>query len=191
MRIIKEVWKDIPNYEGLYQVSNFGNVKSLNYKRSGKEKILKPRKNKLGYMFVDLYKNNKPKTFLVHRLVANVFLKNNNNLPCVNHKDENKDNNHIDNLEFCTYKENINYGTRNERASKKLKDKPKSEEHKQKLSKANSIPIIQLDLQKKFICKWESATQASKELNINQSSISGCCRGKRKTCGGFIWKYKE
>lgn len=229
-----EIWKDIEGYEGLYQVSNMGNVKSLNYKRSGKERLLKPRKNKLGYMFVGLYKDNKPKNFRVHRLVAMTFLENPNNLSCVNHKDENPSNNHVDNLEFCTHEYNMNYGTIKERKSKKMKGKFKSENHpmygkhhteesKQKMSEANkgkmsgenhpfygkhhteetkqkisqarkgkrNKPILQYSLIGEFIREWESITQVNKELNIDNSSITKCCKEKQKSAYGYIWRYKE
>ena len=104
-----EIWKDILGYEGLYQVSNYGRVRSLKY---GKEKILKQQINTDGYLHIDLYKNKKRKNYNVHRLVTIAFLENPNNYPQVNHKDENKQNNHIDNLEWCDYKYNCNYGTR-------------------------------------------------------------------------------
>lgn len=171
----KEIWKsldciDYPNYE----VSNFGRVKSLNYNHTGKEKILKPVENRYGYLKVALFQNTKEKRYTVHRLVASAFIPNDNNLPCVNHKDENKKNNNVSNLEWVTYKENINYGTRNERARK-----------------ANRIPILQYTKEGVFIRDWDSAKQASEELGINSSNIASCCKEKLKTCGGFIWRYKE
>lgn len=119
---MNELWKDIKDYEGLYQVSNLGNVKSVEkiieasnqygakYKCLHKERILKPTVNKDGYYRVSLSKNNKVKNYLVHRLVAETFLDNPNNYPCINHKDENKQNNYLINLEFCTVKYNTNYG---------------------------------------------------------------------------------
>ena len=125
----KEVWKDIPGYETLYQVSNFGQVKSLNYRRSGKERILKQGLEYQGYYRVCLRKNNKNNWFLVHRLVATAFIPNHDNLPCVNHKDENKDNNHVDNLEWCTYQYNNNYGTLKERQTKAQRKRFEYEKH--------------------------------------------------------------
>lgn len=102
-----EIWKDIKGYEGLYQISNLGNVKSLR-----KNVILKCSKcsREGNYYKAGLYKNGKTKTILVHKLVANAFIPNPNNLPCINHKDENKLNNKADNLEWCTYKQNNDYG---------------------------------------------------------------------------------
>jgi ribosome-binding protein aMBF1 (putative translation factor) len=110
-----ETWKDIVGYDGCYQVSNTGSVKSFYNNRDGK--ILKLSTNKQGYNTVSLHKENKTKSFSVHRLVATCFISNDNNYPAVNHKDENKTNNNVDNLEWCSYKYNNNYGTRTERAS--------------------------------------------------------------------------
>ena len=104
-----EEWRDIKGYEGIYQISNKGRVKSLNYKRTGKEKILSPGKRR-GYFYISLYKKGeKPKNFDIHRLVAQAFLPNPDNLPVVNHKDENKLNNNVENLEWCTFAYNTIY----------------------------------------------------------------------------------
>ena len=128
-----EIWKDIEGYEGLYQVSNKGRIKSLNRidsrGRKVNEKILSSKPNNKGYLRVHLYKNGKRKPFSVHRLVAIAFIPNPNNLLEVNHKDENKENNTVDNLEWCNRKYNTNYGSRNERASVSNKGK-KHKKHK-------------------------------------------------------------
>lgn len=192
MCMIKEVWKDIPEYEGLYQVSNFGRVKSLERvvecsngkKRLYKEKILKPSNDKDGYLLICLClcKSNNIKSYSVHRLVALAFIPNPENHKCVNHKDENKENNHVSNLEWVTHKENCNYGTRNERTSKTKKGKPQYKQRK---------PILQYTLDGEFIRDWDSITTASKELNIDKSSITSCCKGRYKTSNGYIWRYKE
>lgn len=176
MEEIKEVWKslDFLGYPD-YEVSNIGRVKSL----KGKERILKYGKTKDGYLLVALSKNRNRKTFLVHRLVALAFILNPENLPCVNHKDENKENNHVDNLEFCTYSFNINYGTRNKKASKTMING--------KLAK----PILQFSLESEFIREWESINEIQRQLDISKGNISSCCNFKRKTCGGFIWRYKQ
>lgn len=102
---MKEIWKDIPGYEGLYQVSNMGRVKSLNFNRSGLPRILKT-KNRQGYPRVILWKSGKRHEVCVHRLVAQAFIPNPENKPFVNHKDGNRRNNHVDNLEWCTAQEN-------------------------------------------------------------------------------------
>ncbi len=105
----KEIWKDIPGYEGLYQVSSCGNVRSMNYRGLGKVKVLKTAEDKRGYTHVNLFKDKIPKTCQVHRLVAIAFIPNPNNLPQINHKDCNPRNNHIENLEWCDAKYNSQY----------------------------------------------------------------------------------
>ena len=130
-----EIWKDVVYFEGLYQVSNLGRVKSLNYSRTGREKVLKPSKTN-GYLQVYLYKEGKSKRFSIHRLVAFAFIPNPNNLPIVNHKDEDKSNNCVDNLEWCTVAYNNNYGTKNQRQAESLKGFKHSEETRKKLSEA-------------------------------------------------------
>ncbi|MBP3619849.1 MAG: HNH endonuclease [Clostridia bacterium] len=117
----KEIWKEIRNYEGLYMISSYGKVKSLGNNKTKKEKILKPQKNKNGYLKVCLYSNGKMKQLYVHRLVAEAFIPNPNNLTQLNHKSEIKTQNNVDNLEWCTYEYNNNYGTRNKRMSQSLK----------------------------------------------------------------------
>ena len=181
----KEFWKNIKDYENLYQGSNLGRVRSFDRwvkSKNGslrfcKGRILKPGTNKDGYLQVDLWKNNKRKNFLVHRLVAQAFLDNPNNLPEVNHKDENKLNNSVENLEWCDRKYNCNYGTRNERQKKKqLNDIKKSK------------PVLQYDLEGNFIREWESTMECGRN-GYNQGHVAECCQGKRKTHKGFIWRY--
>lgn len=175
---MKEVWKNIKGYEGLYQVSNLGRVKSLVFRNNvcclNKEKILSLNKQKKGYISVILCKNGKPKMFYVHRLVADAFIPNPNNLPQVNHKDENKENNCEDNLEFCTRKYNINYGTCRE-----------------KIKKSCSKKIEQCDENGRVIKVWSSAKEASKHFGISNSTISQCAKGLHKHAGGFKWKYSK
>ena len=162
-----EIWHDIQGYEGLYQISNKGRVKSLKW---GKERILKPGWNTGGYLKVYLCKNTEAQDRLVHRLVAEAFIPNLYNKPQVNHLDENKKNNCVDNLEWATAKENINFGTHNERISRKILQYSKSGE---------------------FIREWQGAREIERVLGINNSNIIQCCKGRYKSAGGFIWKYKE
>lgn len=173
-----EIWKDISGYENLYQVSNLGNVVSLKHK---KPFILKQIKNRNGYLRVGLKIYNKPvKLYLVHRLVAQAFIPNPQNLPFVNHKDENKTNNMASNLEFCTQAYNNRYGTALERRSKKLTNR-----------KDQSKPVLQYDKYGNFIKEYPSASDASRNTGINFSHICKVCRGELNTSGGYIWKYKQ
>lgn len=151
-----EVWKDVVGYEGLYQVSSFGRVKRL---KNGKERILKPILHCSGYLYVNLFKNKIHEGFRVHRLVAMTFIPNLNDLPQVNHKDENKMNNHAENLEWCDAKYNTNFGTRTKKAAEKLTNG--------KLSRK----INQYTLDGEFVQTWPSMRQVERELGISQSNV--------------------
>ena len=157
--------KDVQNYEGLYAVTSCGKVWSYKSK-----KFLKPRKDRDGYLRVDLYKGGEQKTYLVHRLVAETYLPNPNGLQQVNHKDENKENNALQNLEWCDQSYNSNYGSRNKRVSQTL-----------------SKPVFCVELNKIF----DGARAAARELGLDNSSIVKCCKGKLKTTGGYHWRYQE
>lgn len=169
-----EQWKDIKGYDGLYQVSNLGRVKSLKRKVwNGKKYYTIPEKPlKLGfngrYYHVRLSKAGAVKIYVVHKLVAEAFIPNPNNHPVINHKDENKTNNNVDNLEWCSIKYNCNYGNRNNTLRKK---------------------IYQYDLQGNFIKEWCGMRVASRELNICYSSIYKCCSKKVNIAGGYVWSY--
>ena len=175
---MNEIWKDIVGYEGLYQVSNLGNVKSLNYRRTGKERILKPVNNGCGYLQVNLCKNWNRRLFRIHRLVANAFLENPDNKSDVNHKDEDKTNNCVDNLEWMTRKENNNFGTRNERSSK-------SRINYKEMSKS----VLQFTKNGEFIKEWSSMHQIERDLGFSSGNIAKCCTGKLKTAYGYTWKF--
>ena len=186
---MKEEWRDIKGYEGKYQISNLGRVKSLNYKHTKKEKILSNVPDTEGYLLVSLYKSGKKKPFRIHKLVAIHFIPNPNNLPEINHKDEDKTNNGVSNLEWCSIEYNLNYGTRNKRISEKLKGREFTEEHKKKISekmkdsknpKARKVQCITTG--RKFGCIKE-AGEYYKLTSSQIKHISDCCRGKRKYCG--------
>ena len=172
-----EIWKDIKGYEGLYQGSNWGRAKSLDRYVKGKGhslqfkkgRILKPMKDNNGYLFVRLSKDGKHTTFNIHRLVAEHFLDNPNNYKEVNHKDENKTNNVVTNLEWCDRKYNCNYGTRTEKCSKK---------------------VYQYTLDGQFVKEWSSTMECGRNGYIQQA-ISACCNGKQKAHKGFIWSYNK
>ena len=186
-----EIWKDIEGYEGLYQVSNMGRVKSLNYRRTGKEEILKGVDYGEGYLYVSLWKNGKVKQCRINRLVAQAFLENPQNLPEVNHKNEDKNDNSIENLEWCSKSYNINYGTRNKKAGKKLTGKKHSEEHNKKIGKKLSKPVFSVDKESGLIMWWESAMEASRQTGISQGNISNCCQGKANSAGNHYWFYAD
>ena len=169
-----EKWKDIEGYEGLYQISNLGRIRSFyNYRRDGTN-ILKPRL-KRGYYQVGLRKNGERKWHHLHRLVAKAFIPNPNNLPQINHKDENKTNNVIDNLEWCSVSYNNCYGTRRERVKEKTGKK-----------------VLQYDKEMNLIKEYPSIADATKEMGLKSiSSICNCCRGVTETSKNYIWKYKS
>ena len=169
--MIEEIWKDIKGFEGLYRVSNLGRVKSF---YGLKERILKPLIHSCGYYQVQLYKNLIGKNYLVHRLVWEAF---NGQIPeglQVNHINEIKSDNRLENLNLMTCKENTNYGTRNERRVKKL-----------------SKVVLQFTLDNILVKEYPSLIQVYRETGFAFRNISACCNGKRKTAHGFKWKYKE
>ena len=169
---MKEEWKSITGYEGLYEVSSLGRVRSLNYHCTGKIKVLKPCKRGYGYLYVKLCKNRVMKKCSIHRLVAETFIQNPLNKPQVNHKDEDKTNNRASNLEWMTAKENSNYGTRNEHVAKVL-----------------SKPVLQFTKDSKFVAEYLSTHDAERRTGIAHSSIAKCCRGSYKSAGGSVWRY--
>ena len=188
-----EIWKDIKNYEGLYQISNLGNVRSLDrYVRSGimnnqnnnskvlkKGKILKPRVNYKGYCLISLSKDNKQKNKSIHRLVAETFILNPDNKPQVNHINGIKTDNKVENLEWCNNSENQIHANRTGLQKNRILIT------KQKFSK----PIVQYDLKGNKIKKYDSLQEASQCLKIDKRYISACATGKTKSSGGYIWKY--
>lgn len=176
---MKEIWKDIKNYEGYYQVSNLGNIKSLerttalngNGKRAEAEKTLKLKKHRDGYLITGLRKNGTRKWFIVHRLVAEAFIPKIDGKDKINHKNENKEDNNINNLEWCNTLYNNTYGTRIERVREKT-----------------SIPIEQYDKDDNYINSFSSISNAGRKTNTDISSICKCINGKQSNANGFIWK---
>lgn len=161
---IKEIWKDCKGYEGLYQVSNQGRVWSVKGQRYFTGSV-----NNRGYYATTLTaKNGKRKTEMIHRLVALAFLDNPNNYPQVNHKDENKLNNCVDNLEWCDAKYNINYGTRNDRMAK---------------TQSRKVRCVETGI------IYDSIKEAEEQLGLSHGKITMVCQGKRKTTGGYHWEY--
>lgn len=188
---MEEIWKDIKNYEGYYQVSNTGKVRSLdryvattgnpNGQRLIKGKIKKQtlrigKGRDDGYYYVMLSKNNTIKSCSVHRLVAEAFIPNLDNLPCINHKDENKLNNSVDNLEWCTIAYNNVYGTARERASSKTR-----------------MPVLKFDLSGNLLKRYDSLSIASVEENVSKGSLENVCvnRNGKKTLNGSVFMYEE
>lgn len=179
-----EIWKDIEDYEGLYQVSNLGRVKSL-YRivKGGRsknqvvpERILSTPTNSRGYPIVTLREKGKKKSINVHRLVSIAFIPNPNCLPQVNHIDEDKCNNHVSNLEWCDAQYNNTYGTAQSRSSRTKK-----------------IPVLKCDDNDNVLAEYESALDAERVTGISRAHICQSCRKikYRTRAGGFAWKYKE
>lgn len=179
----KEVWKDVKGWEGFYQVSSLGRFKgverldSRGYKQ--KERIMKGYDNGHGYIHVYGSKNGIVKTLKLHRIIAEAFIPNPNNLPCVNHKDENRANNHVDNLEWCTYSYNNTYGDRIDRIKE-------SKGWKKQLSDSKT-PIYVIENGNK---KWyKSQAQAAEELGLDKSNLNACLKGRIKSHRGYTFEY--
>ena len=165
---MKEIWKDIEGYEGLYKVSNFGRVK-----RVTTDRILKGSEDSWGYLKVNLSKNNIKSQQIIHRLVAQAFIPNPDNKSQVNHIDENKTNNMVSNLEWMTAKENSNHGTRNER-----------------VSKTQSIAIIATNIKTGESQEFYGSNECARQLGLHDSNITHVLKGRHKQTGGYTFKYK-
>ena len=167
IRLEQEIWKDIKGYEGLYQISNYSNIIGLKSRwgvRATPRKVSQ-HKTRKGYMRCGLTKNNIHKCYMVHVLVYEAF---NDKIPIgyeVNHKDFNRSNNNINNLEIMTHADNIRYSA--------------------------CIPILQCDLKGNVIKEWDAIIDAERKLGIDHRQIGDCLRGKQKTCHGFVWKRKD
>lgn len=167
----KEIWKDICGYEGVFEISSFGRVRSK--KRNGTlGGILKGTYNELGYHRYLLSKNGIKKSFFAHRLVAMTFIPNPKEMPYINHKDENPSNNYVNNLEWCDAEYNTNYGN-----------------GIKKRSESRYKKIYQYDKNGNLIKEWKSGSIAAKKNGYQHSRISEVLNGNRKTAYGFIWTY--
>lgn len=174
---MNEIWKDIKDYEGLYQVSNLGRVMSLKYNHGDNKCILNGGKSR-GYLTVLLYKGDRRK-YLVHRLVAEAFLPNPDGLPCVNHKNEDKTDNRVENLEWCTYQYNNTYGNvLQKRSIKQINDTKKSKH------------VYQYTIDGEFLREWPSCMEIKRQTGFENTNISACCRSIKKSAYGFRWSYE-
>lgn len=191
---MQEIWKDIKGFEGRYQVSNYGRVKSLarivkrgqNGYRNVKETILSPRTDtKRGYQTISIRIHPKRYNLSLHRLVAETFIPNPNNYPVINHIDGNPSNNNVNNLEWCTQSYNVKYSYTNGNA------KPTPGCFKKGNIPHNIIRVSQYSLNNTYIATFDSILEASKKTNTNSICIGYCCKGKQKTSGGYIWKYAD
>ena len=191
MKNNKEIWKDIQGYEGLYQVSNLGRIKS-----GYKSIILQPGVCR-GYLIVNLYKDKKGLSQKVHRLVAQAFIPNPENKPTVNHKDGNKQNNCVSNLEWATIKEQNNHALKlglmeNAKKIRAKNMKNITIKYLKKRSEKLKKPVNQYDLNGKFIKMYSSAFEACKINNFNNpSNIRNCCQGTTDTAYGYKWNYYQ
>lgn len=175
-----EEWRIVEEFPK-YEVSNCGNIRSLDYNHTGKPKLLKPGKSSCGYLVVVLWKERKKTCCLLHRLIAKAFLNNPNNLKYINHKDENKENNCVENLEWCTHEYNCLYGTKQQRCATALKDNP-----------LITKPVYQLDRNGNITNEYTSITRAAEAVGGKIASITRVCCGytHRHTAYGYSWKFK-
>ena len=193
---MREIWRtaiyDGIVYEGLYKVSNLGRILSLNYRNTGKAELMEPSERKDGYLQAGLRKNGETNLCLVHRLIAQTFIPNPENKPCINHKIESKKGRKINmvffnedgtinkertTIEWVTYEENNNYATRNERGAKARTNGKKSK------------PVLQFSLTGDFIREWPSIGECGRN-GFNKGAVWRCCNGKQKTHKGFRFMYK-
>lgn len=197
---MKEEWLPIKGYEGLYEISNLGVIRSLDRTAQRKDRwggdtsvsvkgrVLRPIKMKNGYLSVSLSKDGYAKIFLIHRLVASAFIPNEDTKMTVNHKNENKADNRAENLEWMTLPENLRYGTGNMRGHTN-RDRKWHREHNAGLN-PNAKKVIQLSKDGEFIKEWDCIKTASKVLGICMSSICAVAKGKTHTAGNYKWQYK-
>lgn len=217
--VVRVVRKPVKGYEGYYEVDQFGRVFSVDrvisvddngrkYEKPLAGKQMKQGMHDKGYKTVSLTKDGKTKTFFVHRLVAEAFIENPDSLPMVNHKDEDKTNNFVENLEWCTNEYNLSYGTARQRRAKKLRGVPHTKEHNRKIaSKLKSYYAVNQSASKgrrtengKAVIlmdscghqmRFETIRDAALYVGGAYQNIAACCNGKRKTAYGFMWKWDD
>lgn len=180
---MQEIWKDVPGYEGLYQVSNIGNVRSLKWNHSNQTRLLTPFNNG-GYARIGFRQNGILKNYLVHVLVAKAFIPNPHNKPSVNHIDGNKLNNTVQNLEWVTYSENTRHAI-----AHNLRPAGCNYQHKKGADNPISKKVLQTSLDGNFSKLWLCSQDAAQDLGFSIPSIRRCCRGERKTYKKFHWQY--
>lgn len=176
---MKEIFKDISGYEGRYQISNYGNVKSLNYQNTHRAKLLHPVKHHLGYLLVHL---GGEKIKMVHTLVAEAFIDNPENKKYVNHIDGNKQNNTVWNLEWVTSKENMEHAIRIGLRDPHINNKPFGDLN------PSRKPVLQFTRDGKFIKRWECISEAARQIGCNPSQINNNIAGRCKSCHGYVWR---
>lgn len=174
-----EVWRDIPGYEGMYMVSSYGRVRRIRLSKREGNGIRVTRLTTNGYVKVNLSKDGVTYHVTVHRLVAQAFIPNPNNLPQVNHKDEDKTNNHVENLEWCDARYNNNYGTKKTRFRATRLNDPRV-----------SKPVLQFTMDGKLVAEYPSVREASRATGFLHGNIKNCCRGKVASAYKFKWAFK-
>lgn len=214
------VRRPVPGYEGYYEVDNLGRVFSVDriihvndngriYDKPVHGAVLKQTNHSRGYKTVPLTKNGKTKQEYVHRIVASAFIPNPDNLPAVNHKDEDKTNNFVENLEWCTVAYNNNYGGKTKKQAEKIRGISHNEAHREKISSSlkqyykthisasagreseKRKPIFQFDLDGNFIREYSSVHEASSGIISRRRNITAVCNGKRKSAYGYIWRWGQ
>ncbi len=181
---MEEIWRDVVGYEGLYQVSNLGQVKSMNYNHTGRARILSKKHGSSDYLFVSLSKDKRVKNKYIHVMVAESFIPN-SGLPCVNHIDGNKLNNRADNLEWVTYSQNTRHAIKlGLRADSNMRGVIG-------VANKNSRSVCQYTKAGELVKVWPCVSDAARFYGCNPCTITNCTKGRIKTCKGYVWRMAE